>query len=69
MDFSNATILCLGDIMLDRFAYCDTERDPLWDRFIKNRTPIRDGIIEVPQRSGFGLELDWQQVEKYGLHR
>src|SRR5260370_7830605 len=26
MDFSNATILCLGDLMLDRFAYCDTER-------------------------------------------
>ena len=26
MDFSHATILCLGDIMLDRFAYCDTER-------------------------------------------
>src|SRR4051812_39286844 len=26
MDFSRATILCLGDIMLDRFAYCDTER-------------------------------------------
>ena len=26
MDFSNATILCLGDVMLDQFAYCDTER-------------------------------------------
>src|SRR5712692_10617825 len=26
MDFSNATILCLGDVMLDRFAYCETER-------------------------------------------
>src|SRR5258708_21382942 len=26
MDFSNATILCLGDLMLDRFAYCETER-------------------------------------------
>src|ERR1043166_6010409 len=26
MDFSNATILCLGAIMLDRFAYCATER-------------------------------------------
>ena len=26
MDFSGATILCLGDIMLDRFAYCETER-------------------------------------------
>src|SRR5262249_19044153 len=26
MDFSKARILCLGDVMLDRFAYCDTER-------------------------------------------
>ena len=26
MDFSNATILCIGDVMLDRFAYCDSER-------------------------------------------
>src|SRR5947207_9115758 len=26
MDFSGATILCLGDIMLDQFAYCATER-------------------------------------------
>src|SRR5947199_1036814 len=26
MDFSGATILCLGDIMLDRFAYCASER-------------------------------------------
>src|SRR5579862_4957143 len=26
MDFSNATILCIGDVMLDRFAYCETER-------------------------------------------
>src|SRR5438105_9484402 len=26
MDFSHATILCLGDVMLDRYAYCDSER-------------------------------------------
>ncbi|HEY1797651.1 MAG TPA: D-glycero-beta-D-manno-heptose-7-phosphate kinase [Stellaceae bacterium] len=26
MDFSDITILCLGDVMLDQFAYCDTER-------------------------------------------
>jgi D-beta-D-heptose 7-phosphate kinase/D-beta-D-heptose 1-phosphate adenosyltransferase len=26
MDFSGITILCLGDVMLDQFAYCDTER-------------------------------------------
>jgi D-beta-D-heptose 7-phosphate kinase / D-beta-D-heptose 1-phosphate adenosyltransferase len=26
MDFSGITILCLGDVMLDQFTYCDTER-------------------------------------------
>lgn len=26
MDFSRTTILCLGDIMLDCYAYCETER-------------------------------------------
>ena len=26
MDFSKAKILCLGDLMLDRFDYCETER-------------------------------------------
>jgi len=26
MDFSRATILCLGDVMLDRYAYCAAER-------------------------------------------
>ena len=26
MDFSKATTLCLGDVMLDRFAYRETER-------------------------------------------
>jgi D-beta-D-heptose 7-phosphate kinase/D-beta-D-heptose 1-phosphate adenosyltransferase len=26
MDFSGITILCVGDVMLDQFAYCDAER-------------------------------------------
>jgi D-beta-D-heptose 7-phosphate kinase/D-beta-D-heptose 1-phosphate adenosyltransferase len=26
MDFSKTRVLCVGDIMLDRFAYCETER-------------------------------------------
>ena len=50
-------------------CFPDPERDPLWAGFIKNRAAIRDGIIEVPQGPGFGLELDWQQVEKYRLDR
>src|SRR5262249_37699659 len=26
MDFSQSRILCIGDVMLDHFAYCDIER-------------------------------------------
>ncbi len=50
-------------------CFPNPERDPLWAGFIKNRAPIRDGVIEVPQGPGFGLELDWEQVEKYRLDR
>ncbi len=50
-------------------CFPDPERDPLWASFIKNRAPIKDGIIEVPKAPGFGLELDWDMVEKYRLDR
>ncbi len=53
------------------FVECfpDPERDPLWDRFLRNRAVIKDGIIEVPQTPGFGIELDWAEVEKHRLDR
>ena len=48
-------------------CFPDPERDPLWASFIKNRAPIANGIIEVPAGPGFGLQLDWELVEKYRL--
>jgi D-galactarolactone cycloisomerase len=50
-------------------CFPDPARDPLWDRFIKNRAPIADGIIEVPRGPGFGLELDWTAVERHRLDK
>jgi len=50
-------------------CFPNPERDPLWAAFIKNRAPIKNGIIEVPKGPGFGLELDWDMVEKYRLDR
>jgi len=50
-------------------CFPDPERDPLWAAFIKNRPPIKNGIIEIPKAPGFGLELDWDMVEKYRLDR
>jgi D-galactarolactone cycloisomerase len=46
-------------------CFPDPERDPLWAAMIRNRPSINDGIIEVPQGPGFGLELDWDLIGKY----
>lgn len=53
------------------YAECfpDPERDPLWAGLIANRAAIKDGVIEVPQGPGFGLELDWDLIERYRLDR
>jgi L-alanine-DL-glutamate epimerase-like enolase superfamily enzyme len=32
---------------------------------IANRQPFQDGDYLVPQGAGFGLELDWDYVERY----
>jgi D-galactarolactone cycloisomerase len=48
-------------------CFPDPERDPLWANFIRNRAPIRNGVIEVPKGPGFGLELDWGLVDRYRL--
>jgi len=50
-------------------CFPDPVRDPLWAGLIKNRAPIEDGIIAVPAGPGFGLELDWDLVEKHRLDR
>jgi len=46
-------------------CFPDPERDPIWAAWITNRPPAAGGTIAVPQGPGFGLELDWAQVERY----
>ncbi len=48
-------------------CFADPERDPIWAWWIRNRPPAVNGRIAVPQGPGFGLELDWEQVEKHRL--
>ncbi|HEV7995893.1 MAG TPA: mandelate racemase/muconate lactonizing enzyme family protein [Stellaceae bacterium] len=50
-------------------CFPDPERDPLWAGMIRNRAPIKNGIIEVPHGPGFGLELDWDLIGRYRLDR
>jgi L-alanine-DL-glutamate epimerase-like enolase superfamily enzyme len=50
-------------------CFPDPVRDPLWDRLIRNRAAIRDGLIEVPAGPGFGLDLDPGLIAHYRIDR
>ena len=43
----------------------DPERDPVFWNLIANRRDFVDGHYLVPEGPGFGLELDWDYVDRY----
>lgn len=43
----------------------DPDRDPVFWNMIANRRPFVDGDYLVPEGPGFGLELDWDYIERY----
>ena len=47
---------------LETFA---PERDPVFWNMLANRRPFEGGEYPVPDGPGFGLELDWDYVERY----
>jgi D-arabinonate dehydratase len=49
-------------------CFANPQRDPLWERFIENRAPVKDGILQVPQGPGFDLVLDNRMIQRYRLN-
>jgi D-arabinonate dehydratase len=47
----------------------DPDRDPIFWNMIANRQPFEDGDYLVPQGPGFGLELDWDYIDRYRSDR
>jgi D-arabinonate dehydratase len=43
----------------------DPDRDPVFWNLIANRRPFEDGMYAVPTGPGFGLELDWDYIDRY----
>jgi L-alanine-DL-glutamate epimerase-like enolase superfamily enzyme len=43
----------------------DQERDPIFWNLIANRRPFEGGDYRVPDGPGFGLELDWDYIDRY----
>jgi D-arabinonate dehydratase len=47
----------------------DPARDPIFWNMIANRQPFENGDYLVPQGPGFGLELDWDYIDRYRSDR
>jgi D-galactarolactone cycloisomerase len=51
-------------------TFADTmhkDRDPIWSGMISNRPEPKDGYITLPDRPGFGWELDEDFIAKYRI--
>src|SRR5215472_13103523 len=49
-------------------TFADTmheDRDPIWNHMIANRPAMVDGCMTLPDRPGFGWELDEDFIQKY----
>lgn len=42
-------------------------RDPLWDTLFVGRPDIVDGVLHVPDRTGFGFDLHPEGLKQYGV--
>ena len=48
-------------------SFADATRDPLWFELFRERPPIVDGFMDLPDAPGLGLELREETLEKYGV--
>ena len=48
-------------------CFADPDRDPLWPHMLIDPPKIRDGTLEVPDRPGFGIRLDWAQLDRHRI--
>lgn len=56
----------LASIPHGTYAECfDQDRDPIFWRLFKNHPVIANGMYALPERPGFGLELDADFIERY----
>jgi D-galactarolactone cycloisomerase len=46
-------------------CFAHPDRDPVWQTMWANRPPIKDGMMEMSRSPGFGIQLDWDMVNRY----
>jgi L-alanine-DL-glutamate epimerase-like enolase superfamily enzyme len=45
------------------------DRDPMFYSLIKDRNPFDNGYYTIPNGPGFGIELNWEVINKYRLDK
>jgi L-alanine-DL-glutamate epimerase-like enolase superfamily enzyme len=48
-------------------TFVDPARDPFWETLYTQRANIVKGQLELLDAPGFGIELDWEAVERYRM--
>ena len=48
-------------------CFADPQRDPVWQTMWLTRPPIKEGMVEVADTPGLGIELDRKMVEKHRI--
>ncbi len=63
---SQISLHLLASIPHGTYAECFTpQRDPIYWNMLANRSQCREGLMPVPDRPGFGWELDPDYIAKY----
>jgi L-alanine-DL-glutamate epimerase-like enolase superfamily enzyme len=50
-------------LMLETFP--NPERDPLWDSLFEDRPAVKDGMMTLPDRPGWGVTLNHETLERF----
>jgi D-arabinonate dehydratase len=48
-------------------CFADPDRDPLWPHMLREPPRIANGILDIPERPGFGIQIDWDQLGRYRI--
>jgi L-alanine-DL-glutamate epimerase-like enolase superfamily enzyme len=60
----------LASVPHHTFVECfDPERDPFFWNIGDLHTFLRDGRLQLPERPGFGIQLDWDYVDRHTVDR
>lgn len=49
-------------------TFPDRRRDPLWDELYVDRPQVSHGTYTLPEKPGFGIELDRKTLARYSVH-